>query len=45
MDIFKFLSKFNYKFSIILDKVIPVDLTNLKIDNSSNIYASINPLT
>ena len=44
IEIFEFLSNFNYKFSIILDSVIPIDLQNYKIENSSNIYASVNPL-
>ena len=39
IEIFEFLSKYNYKFSIILNKVIPIDLLNLKIENSANIYA------
>ena len=41
IEIFEFLSKFNYKFSIISDKIIPVNLPNLKIDNVANIYASV----
>ena len=44
IEIFEFFSKFNYKFSIILVNVIPIDLPNYKIENSSNIYASVNPL-
>ena len=41
IEIFEFLSKFNYKFSIISDKIIPINLPNLKIDNVANIYASV----
>lgn len=44
IDVFKFLSRFNYKFYIILDKIIPVDLLNLKIDIIANIYASVKPI-
>ena len=42
IDIFEFLSKFNYKFSIISEKIIPINLQNFKIDNVANIYASVN---
>ena len=45
IDIFKFLSEFNYKFSLISDKIISVDLPNLKIENIANIYASVTPLS
>jgi FkbM family methyltransferase len=45
IQIYEFLSNFNYKFSIILDKVTPIDLLNYKIENSSNIYASVEPLS
>ena len=41
IGIFEFLSKFNYKLSIISEKIIPVDLQNYKIESVANIYASV----
>lgn len=41
IKIFEFLSQYNYSFSIILDKVISIDLLKYKINNSANIYASV----
>ena len=42
IDIIEFLSKFNYKFSIISEKIVPINLQNYKIENVANIYASVN---
>ena len=40
--IFEFLSKYGYKFFLISNEIIPVDLQNLTINNSVNIYAKAN---
>ena len=42
IDIIEFLSKFNYQFFIISEKIVPVELQNYKIENVANIYASVN---
>ena len=42
IDIIEFLSKFNYQFFIISEKIVPVELQNYKIENVANVYASVN---
>ena len=43
-EIFNFLSRFGYKFSVIRNKIVPVNLYNLKIKDTANIYASAKPI-